>query len=189
MFRIDFSNMYKYVDDTKAKLEKLRTIGSEEMARRAAIVFLEEVIKRTPVGEYDPNGTVKFVAWGSVQVEFIAKTEALRATRAGALRRGWTSFTEEEAFEGTDVSPEEFVASLPVETIGDLKFIRLRNPVSYFKWVDLGHESKTPTGRCVRDIKGSYMVERAQEATKGRLGSRYYRIIDEIVKGIHDESK
>lgn len=91
---------------------------------------MAKVIKRTPVGQYEPSS---------------GKT-------GGTLRRGWTAKTEEEAMKGAVPGAKAFVDSLQVTKSGDVYQIEIINPVHYASYVEYGHRTRNhshpPHGGC-----------------------------------------
>lgn len=126
-------------NDLKKLQEKLNKLNEKEInefieacAKELAARLLAKVIKRTPVGEYEPSS---------------GKT-------GGTLRRGWTAKTEEEAMKGAVSGAKAYVDSLNVAKAGDVYQIEIINPVHYASYVEYGHRTRNHKGW----VQGRFML-------------------------------
>lgn len=120
----DFSQL----KDLQKRMEKLQRNDfqafCEECAKELAARLLAKVIKRTPVGQYEPS----------------------TGKMGGTLRRGWTAKTEEEAISGGKVNVKAYADSLQVTKMGDVYQIEIINPVHYASYVEYGHRTRNHKG-------------------------------------------
>lgn len=120
----DFSQL----KDLQKRMEKLQRNDfqafCEECAKELAARLLAKVIKRTPVGQYEPS----------------------TGKMGGTLRRGWTAKTEEEAKSGGNQNAKAYADSLQVTKMGDVYQIEIINPVHYASYVEYGHRTRNHKG-------------------------------------------
>jgi len=127
---------FRQLKNLQEKLNKLQRDDfqafCEEVAKELAARLLAKVIKRTPVGQYEPSS---------------GKT-------GGTLRRGWTAKTEAEAIAGGTPNAKAFVDSLQVTKSGDVYQIEIINPVHYASYVEFGHRTRNHKGW----VQGEFML-------------------------------
>jgi len=127
---------FKQLKNLQEKLDKLQKDDfdafCQEVAKELAARLLAKVIKRTPVGQYEPSS---------------GKT-------GGTLRRGWTAKTEAEAIAGGTPDAKTFVNSLNVAKMGDVYQIEIINPVHYASYVEFGHRTRNHKGW----VQGRFML-------------------------------
>ncbi len=130
--RVDFSALSKFQD----QLQKLSDEQVEQFivscAKELAARLLAKVIKRTPVGDY-PKSTGK---------------------KGGTLRRGWTAETEAQAMAGGRSNAQQYAASLPIHSFGDVFVVEIINPVNYASYVEFGHRTSNHKGW----VEGRFML-------------------------------
>lgn len=141
---------YKQLKEFQKKLERLQKVDFEafcqEAAKELAARLLAKVIKRTPVGQYEPSS---------------GKT-------GGTLRRGWTAKTEAEAEGGSGkktLSNNEaldYVNSLNVTKVGNMYQIEIINPVHYASYVEYGHRTRDHKGW----VPGRFMLTISENELK-----------------------
>ena len=128
----DFSQL----KDLQKRMEKLQRNDfqafCEECAKELAARLLAKVIKRTPVGQYEPS----------------------TGKKGGTLRRGWTAKTEEEAKSGGNQNAKAYADSLQVTKMGDVYQIEIINPVLYSSYVEYGHRTRNHKGW----VEGRFML-------------------------------
>lgn len=120
----------------KADYKRFCEAATKELAAR----LLAKVIKRTPVGQYEPSS---------------GKT-------GGTLRRGWTAKTEEEAMKGAVPGAKAYVDSLNVAKVGDVYQIEIINPVHYASYVEYGHRTRDHKGW----VPGRFMLTISENELK-----------------------
>ncbi len=127
---------FRQLKNLQEKLNKLQRDDfqafCEEVAKELAARLLAKVIKRTPVGQYEPSS---------------GKT-------GGTLRRGWTAKTEEEAMKGAVPGAKAYVDSLNVAKVGEVYQIEIINPVHYASYVEYGHRTRNHKGW----VPGKFML-------------------------------
>ena len=135
---------YKQLKEFQKKLERLQKVDFEafcqEAAKELAARLLAKVIKRTPVGQYEPSS---------------GKT-------GGTLRRGWTAKTKAEAMKGAVPGAKAYVDSLNVAKVGDMYQIEIINPVHYASYVEYGHRTRDHKGW----VPGRFMLTISENELK-----------------------
>lgn len=83
----------------------------------------------------------------------IARVAKRTPVQTGALRRGWTAKTHEEAVSGSGAgkNPIAYANSLPIVRKGNVYEIEVINPVKYGSYVEYGHRQEA--GRYVHAIR------------------------------------
>ena len=119
---------FRELKDLQKRMEQLQKKDFDafcrECAKELAARLLAKVVKRTPVGQYEPSS---------------GKT-------GGTLRRGWTAKTEAEAIAGGTPNAKAYVDSLKVAKVGDVYQIEIINPVHYASYVEYGHRTRNHKG-------------------------------------------
>ncbi len=135
---------FKQLKNLQKKLNKLQRDDfkafCEEVAKELAARLLAKVIKRTPVGQYEPSS---------------GKT-------GGTLRRGWTAKTESEAIAGRTPDAKAYVNSLNVTKVGNMYQIEIINPVHYASYVEYGHRTRDHKGW----VPGRFMLTISENELK-----------------------
>lgn len=75
-------------------------------------------------------------------IRLIVKAQYRTPVDTSALRRAWTTNTEEEAVAGVDVDVVSYVNSLPITEKGNDYIIEVTNPMYYAKYVEKGHRTR-----------------------------------------------
>ncbi len=155
----------RQLKELQRKLEKMRDNSDtfmDKCAKNISARLLRKVIKRTPVGnysgqEYDCNGK---------DMQFHHKGYRVKNAVGGALRRGWTVNTEEEAAPKKSkkaVSVDKYLNQIQVERSGNTTSITIDNPVSYAPYVEYGHRIVIKDGsgkkKTVGYAPGHHMLE------------------------------
>lgn len=127
---------FRQFERVQKNLQRLQRIEFEnfcrDVAKELAARLLAKVIKRTPVGQYEPSSGVI----------------------GGTLRRGWTAETEEAAMSGSNKNAKDYAQSLTVTRSGDAYQIEIINPVHYASYVEYGHRTRDHKGW----VEGRFML-------------------------------
>ena len=182
MARYDFSALQDFAKrlDAAANGDQKQKFY-EDCCKELAARFLAKVIKRTPVGqgkfevagddakntytwrpELNKKGAMVYKARRSKKAD---KLKLKRLTNGGALRRGWTAKTEEEAQSGNTPNPMSYLTTLKVKRIGENYRLTITNPVKYGTYVEYGHRQEIGKfipvlGKRLKNgwVKGQFMM-------------------------------
>ena len=161
--------------------EKLNKVKQADMdvflndcAKELAARLLRDVIRNTPVGRYDTP--VSFTTKEGKTVAFTPKTKKT----GGALRRGWTARTHEEAAQGSgSAKVAEFLENLTVTHTGDCYRIEIKNPMEYASYVEYGHRTADHKGW----VPGKFMLTLSEKHIKGIAPQLLARKLKKFLEG------
>jgi hypothetical protein len=157
---------FKQFEKLQNKLQQLEKIDRDkfcqDMIKELAARLLAKVIKRTPVGEYEPSSGVL----------------------GGTLRRGWTAQSEREAeltavFGGGN-SVKSYVDSIQVTKTGDMYQIEIINPVHYASYVEYGHRTRDHKGW----VEGRFMLTISEQELDAQAPAILERKLEKILGGL-----
>lgn len=155
---------FRQFERVQKNLQRLQRIEFENFCRDAAkeltARLLAKVIKRTPVGQYEPSSGVI----------------------GGTLRRGWTAETEDEARSGGSTDVKAFVESLEVTKIGNVYQIEIINPVMYASYVEYGHRTRDHKGW----VEGRFMLTISEQELDQQAPAIIERKLEKILGGLFD---
>ena len=139
----DYSELIAFRDKLQASIDDTQAF-LESCVKELASRLLAQVIKNTPVGDYDSST-------GKV---------------GGTLRRGWTSKDDKTALYATlfggGESRKSYLNSISVTRQGDNYVIEIINPVEYASYVEYGHR----TANHKRWVDGKFMLTIAEKDIK-----------------------
>ena len=133
----------------------------EACAKELAARLLAKVIRRTPVGQYEPGS---------------GKT-------GGTLRRGWTAKTHEEAQNGGNVNAKTYVNTLQITKSGDTYQIEVINPVEYAPYVEFGHRTRNHQGW----VPGRFMLTISEKELESQAPKVLERKLMQYLGGIFSD--
>lgn len=196
-------------DDLKRlqkRLERLQQIDFDKFcqaaAKELAARLLAKAIKRTPVGKkprLQGPKTAKATGESGKTKSFLTSEGAMLEKYwsgyvGGALRRGWTARTEQEAQSGGSVNAQEYAQSLPITKQGNVYQIEIINPVHYASYVEYGHRQQPgrfvpALGKSLKAgwVKGRFMLTISEQELRSEapalLEQKLTRFLGECLNG------
>lgn len=156
MGKFDISELKKL----QKKLNKIKQADMdafvEACAKELSARLLRNVIKRTPVGQYEK---------GSGKV-------------GGTLRRGWTTPAAGSGSEGLKTKDAvQYVDTLKIHHYGDVYVIEIINPIEYASYVEFGHRTVNHEGW----VPGHFMLTISEQEIRAAAPAILEKKIEEFL--------
>lgn len=168
--KVDFRELREFQKQIQTQLSGQQLdLFIESCAKELAAKLLEQVIPRTPVGNYKVEVTVVAKRDSKHHKKGESYTKRVNPTGkvGGTLRRGWTG--------GKDIKPKEFAEQLSVTHSGDTYVIEVKNPVEYASYVEFGH----------RQMPGRYVPALGKRLVVGWVeGKKMLTVSEKEIRGV-----